>query len=308
MADSTWTIGVRIGGQQDDTTLQGVMPPVVNRQGLFLSDMTAKRILHFDHAGRMRWQYGSPGGGPNELREPRDLEVGPSGELWVLDPANGRLTKLGPDGAPVGRIGLAQAGAVPYQFVPLEDGGAILVVRNPERPFIRVDSLGGVVTAAAFPWDDFSRMNPLATQLEVSADPGSRTWYAAFRLGDGFYRFEGDAWSGHGGRFVESIAFPVPVVTRSGNRTTTRFPSRPPSAAKSVTLSPERLYVLFGGATDQQGRLVDSYSRESGKYLSSYLLPDEAVSISWHNGGLYVLRENPYPEIVFLSPSASRLP
>lgn len=151
-------------------------------------------------------------------------------------------------------------------------------------------------------------MNPLATQLEVSADPRSRAWYAVFRLGDGFYRFEGGAWSGQGGRFIEPIAFPAPVVTRSGNRTTTRFLSRPPAAAKSVTRSPERLYVLFGGSTDQQGRLVDSYSRESGKYLTSYLLPENAVSITWHDGGLYVLQENPFPEIDFLSPSASPLP
>lgn len=155
IADSTWTVGVRIGGTQDDATLQGVMPPVVNREGLFLADMSAKRILHFDHAGKLRWRYGSPGGGPDELREPRDLEISPSGQIWVLDPANGRLTRLGPDGAVLGRISLAEAGAVPYQFVPLDDGGAILVVRNPERPFIRIDSLGDVVTATAFPWDDF---------------------------------------------------------------------------------------------------------------------------------------------------------
>ena len=103
--DTTWSAGLRVGGAPDDSTLQGIMPPVANERGVFFAGMTAKRVLHFAHAGLLTWTYGSPGGGPDEIREPRDFKLGPGGQVWVLDPANGRLTKLSADGLVLSRIG-----------------------------------------------------------------------------------------------------------------------------------------------------------------------------------------------------------
>ena len=150
-------------------------------------------------------------------------------------------------------------------------------------------------------------MNPLATQLEAAADPGTGDWYAAFRLGDSFFRFNGDSLRAVRTSYIEPIAFPQPLVSRSGN-TTTRFETRPPTAARSISLSPERVHILFGGTTERRNRWVDSYSRRDGTYMESLLLPEPAISIAWYRGGFHVLQENPSPELVHRTPTGRSLP
>jgi hypothetical protein len=171
---------------------------------------------------------------------------------------------------------------------------------------IYLDSAGSRSSARPFPWSGFTRLEYLATQL-VSANNATGDWVMGFRMGDGFFSYTREA-QGRRGWFVEHVPFPEVVVEKSGNTTSWRHKVRPIDAAKAVTVSPERIYVLFGGTSRNRGRLVDSYSLRSGAYAGSYLLPKRATEIAWHDGGLYTLANRPYPELAYWRPEGARLP
>jgi hypothetical protein len=301
-----WTTGMSIGGVEDDSTLMIIGGILANDAGVYVADIAAKRIAHFNHDGTMIWTYGREGSGPDEFRDPRDIRLDAHGRVWVLDSRNSRIVILEPTGVVHRRIPLGELPASPFEIIPQPHDGAIVVVHNPVAPFMEIDSTGALVAQRAFPWPDFQELHPLATQLLTVTDPASDQWVTAFRMGDGLFGFAGSRPHGKGW-FAEEIAFPMPVTTRGDGVTSTSFNERPVSAARSLTLSPEHLYVLFGGSTEHHRRLVDVYSRTDLSYKSSFLLPEPAINITWYHGGLYALQENPYPELVHITPIGMEL-
>lgn len=303
----SWNRELHIGGERDDTTLVSPMRLSANRDGVYLIDYYPRRIARYGHDGRLSWHFGRMGGGPDEFRDPRDLKLDRNGRVWVMDPANARVSVLRPDGGMERRISLAALDATPMELVPGSDGGAILVSDGRTGgPLARVDSAGRVLRREAFPWAGFPRMEYLASQVITASSPATGEWSMAFRLGDGFFSYTGAR--ARRGWFVEHVPFPEVVVTRSGNTTTREHRGRPTSAAISLTMSPSTLYVLFGGTTRERGRLVDTYSLADGKYGGTYLLPRRVTEIAWHDGGLYTLAHRPYPELAFWRPIGTRLP
>jgi hypothetical protein len=309
VSDTTWSRGMRIGFGPADTTLISVAQIVADSTGLYGADFTPGRILHFSHDGRLLWSVGRKGGGPGEFREPRDIGLDAQGRLWVLDSGNRRIVRIAPDGTILERIRLEDVD--PEKIVPLPHGDAMIRTRD-GLPFAHVDSAGHVIEHLPLPWPGLAAMNPMATQTVTTSDPATGQWFAAFSMGGGFVPFSGARWSGYRGHYVEAVPFPEIKVTRttSGNRTVTNtsLTGPPTFAARSATLSPTRLYLLFGGASGRAGRLVDSYDRADGHYVESRVLPDKAQYIAWYNGGLYVYRDDPYPAIVYLTPHGHGLP
>lgn len=305
--DTVWQTGLRIGGEGDDSTIQIPLHPVANSSGLVVADLAAKRVLQFDHTGEVVWSFGRAGGGPNEFREPRDVRLDSGGRIWVLDPSNGRISVLTESGLLARQITIRDVGMA-FEMVPLATGGALLTVPRPDSPFVEIDSTGAVVGRHSFPWARFQEMSVLATQFVTAADPLTGEWATAFRLGDSYFWFSDSQWVGRRHFFIEPVPFPLPTVSQDGNTRRTGFATRPEAAARSVTMSPNRLYVLFGGGTGNAKRLVDSYSRKTGAYIETYLLPAAAIDIEWYDGGLYVLCQNPYPEISYLALAGHPLP
>lgn len=302
-----WSTRVIAGGVTDDSTLQVVIHPVANERGVFLADLSARRITHIDHQARRVWQFGKSGAGPGEFQDPRDIRLDAAGRVWVLDPRNSRITVIDPDGKLYREINLQSIGSRPVEVIPLSQEKAVVVASDPRAPFVVIDSLGSVVERREFPWRPFSEMSGLATQLVSTSEPTSDFWVTGFRVGDGFFFFDGERWTGKRGWFAEPIEFPVPVVVEADGKRVTSFKEKPLSAARSMTMSPTRLYVLFGGASEDKTKLVHEYRRSDGAYERSFLLPEPALDITWHDGGLYVLRENPYPEIAYLRIQGGRL-
>ncbi len=302
-----WSVRFTIGGTADDSTLLLPTKPAANSAGVYVADVAAKRVAHFNHDGQLVWTFGRGGQGPGEFEGPRDLRLDASGRVWVLDQDNRRATVLTAAGE-LERIITLDLGYYPTEIAPLADGTTVVAVASAERPFVRIDSSGAVLSTHPFPWKRFSALNTMATQFLTAHDPATSEWAVAFRLGDGFFAFQGTESTQHAGWFVEKVPFPIPVITQSDNVTRTSFTDVPITAASSVTLSPERLYVLFGGTTQHRFRVVDGYSRADGSYQGSFLLPSRAHEIAWHDGGLFVLREDPYPELVYLIPASGRLP
>lgn len=308
-SDTTWNRGVRIGSGPADTALLDVAQIVADSTGLYVADFGPGRILHFSHDGRLLWRVGRKGGGPDEFREPRDIGLDAQGRLWVLDSGNRRIVRIAPDGTILERIRLEDVD--PEKIVPLPHGDAMIRTRD-GLPFAHVDSAGHVTERLPLPWPGLAAMNPMATQTVTTSDPATGQWFAAFSIGDGFVPFSGNKWAGYRGRYIEPVPFPEIRVTRStsGNRTVTSTSMvGPPSfAARSATLSPARLYLLFGGASGRAGRLMDAYDRTDGHYVESYVLPEKVRDIAWYDGGLYVYQDDPYPRVTYLKPNRGALP
>lgn len=307
LSSSQWTTVARVGGTPSDSILQGPMRPVADEAGVYVLDFYQKNVQRYDHAGRLLWTYGRPGAGPDELAEPRDLKSDAAGRAWVLDPGNSRITIIDRNGAAVRRISLGDAGHTPQALIPMPGDEAMLVVPDPAAPFVRIGPDGTVRERMAFPWPGFAKLEYLATQLAAGVDAKSGRWIAAFQAGDGFFAYEASRWTGYRGWFVEEVAFPKILTTTSGGTVRTRAAQRPVGAAKSITLSPERLYVLFSGSTEYRNRIVDTYSLADGSYTGSVLLPHRVGEISWYDGGLYVVRDEPYPELALWRPQGAEL-
>lgn len=304
-----WEQHLRIGGVADDTVLTSPIRLSASSDGVFLIDYFPRRVTSFSHTGELRWTLGRKGGGPNEFADPRDLKVGPEGNLWVMDSGNARLTIVSPDGDPLRNVPLTDLGSMPFAVTPMENGRAVLVVGGSrEKPFVMVDPSGNVVERFAFPWSGFAQLDYIATQVVTAHDAATDRWAAAFTLGDGFFTFKGDTWDGYHGWFVEHVDFPQVSVRQEGNVTVTEHVSRPPISAAHITMSPSRLYVLFGGTTDERHRILDSFSLEDGSYAGSYLLPKRVMEVAWYDGGIYTLANDPYPELAYWRPAGDPLP
>lgn len=311
-ADVAWREIFRIGGSLDDTLLLQPGRLAADRHGVVVADLHGGRAMRFDPEGRLMWSYGRKGRGPDELAHPRDLKLDALGRTWILDAENGRVVVLSPDGRPARRIRLDGVGLRPDDLVPLDDGGALLLVADAERPLVRVDGSGAVLGRAPFPWPGFAGLHPMASQLVVGTDPGSGRWAAAFQLGDGFFIFRRERGLGARGRFVEPVPFARPVRHRSGDRfgrseTVTTLAS-PTFAAWSATLSGDHLYVLFIGRTDRGGRLLDVYGLADGTYRETLLLPRRVDQVAYGDGTFYATYGDPYPTLLAWRPRREAAP
>jgi len=304
-----WRQTVLISGAEDDSTLISPFRLVASPAGVHVLDYYPKRVLHYGHDGRRTWSFGREGAGPDEFLDPRDLTVDTDGRTWVLDPANSRIVVLGRGGSVLHRLSLGDLGNSPRELLSAGAAGALVITgERREDPMVRLDSKGRVLGRERFPWDGFSQLEYLATQVIATSSPWTGDWVMAFSMGDGFFIYPAGATQARRGWFVEPVAFPEVEVTKSGGATTWRHRERPVDAANSVTLSSENVYVLFGGTTEDRGKLVDSYALRDGSYQGTWRLPRGVSEIAWYDGGLYTLADRPYPELAYWKPARAGLP
>jgi hypothetical protein len=294
---------MQVGGSAQDTTLLSPYRLNATRQGVYLVDFIGKRLMRFNHAGTLLWTFGRAGGGPEEFGDPRDMKVDREGRAWVLDGKNVRLTVVDSSGRLVRTVPLGGLDHRPVEVVPARGDTAVLLTDDPKATVLLVDQRGRELDASPLAWKGFRELDYLAAQLITGADPASGRWAAAFRVGDGFFLFPPAAINSSDRKwYVEPVPFPEVVVERAEGVTRTRHRSRPIQGATSITYSPTRVYVLFGGQTPMRRRIVDSYDRVDGRYTGSFILPGPVMEIAWHSGGLYTIQDDPFPELAYLAP------
>lgn len=303
-----WDTVFRVASSADDSTLLMPFRPVAGPGGVYVADYYADRILHFDGHGTLLWQFGRKGSGPDEFRRIRDVKVDSAGHIWILDQGNLRATVLDSSGAVLQRVPLDRVGRMPQLLIPLGGGDALLAVDRTDTPFVRIRQDGSVVGTRTFPWRGYRDLNFLAAQFTSATLPGTGSWVAAMQMGDGFFAFRSTGWSGYHGSYVERVTFPEVQEDRTGNGVATHFKVPPTRAGESVTMSPDRLYVLFGGTGPYARRIVDTYSLADGRYLLSIVLPHRVDAIGWGDGGLYVVYNTPYPTLAYWRPRQTHLP
>jgi len=293
--DTLWTVG---GSEQDSLLLRPYLLSAAEG-AVYVFDAAAKRVVAFGDDGKLRWTLGSNGAGPSEFRGARDLKASPEG-IFVLDPRNNRIARLGADGTWRGAVPLTAAGHA-EQMAPLDGSGFVLLTMNPDSAFVEVDSSGSVLRRFSLPWEGFSRLDALARQGYIAAENGQ--WVFGFSIGDGWFAYDRARPSGEPRAYVEHTEFPEVAKEQAPQGASTKLTEYNACSACSMSMDGNTLNVHFGGYTGAPGkRYLDRFNVRSGKYLGSYVLPASAQVVEVEGDRVYVLAEDPYPILLALRP------
>ena len=287
----------QVGGVQPEMESDLLNPLLIASRGrmLYVVDYGDTRVKAFDWTGRLAWAAGRKGKGPNEFTNPTDLQVDRSGNLWVYDPANSRVTVLRPDGKVEKMISTR---TLFQRVLPLEDGTFWGIGVGTEGVlgyrFDRRGTLAGTMRLPA----TMGSVDPMALDGRVAVAPTGRAAVMTFLYADRLVLWNGATRQVRSTPGVEPIPFPSVLEWQGpGGGVVTRLSLDATPATLSVTADDRYAYLLYGGKTRMKGRIVDRYELATGRYAGSYLLPRRVSGITVVPNGLAVLISNPMPEI-----------
>lgn len=268
----TWTRVWQRGGADADTAVQFPFRLAADSARVYVLDAAARRVVALRASdGATVWLAGGEGGGPGEFREPSALTVTPAGEVAVADPANSRITLLD---AATGAL----RGSVPAEGVPtvlsmcaLPGGDLLLHTLGAPEPIVRMSAQGQIVERVPFPWPDLTRRPAVVMQGYLAPLPGGEC-VLALGVGRGFSVFRGRRFQAPA-PYVERFDVPGVEVTRTAEGGRSEKLSERRVAALDVLASDGEIAVPFEGRTRDAARVVDLYSRRTGRYRETLRLP-----------------------------------
>ncbi len=149
--------------------IEGAMGLAVRDGAVYVLDRVAGSVLRFDLSARLVSRAGSPGEGPAEFASPMGLSIGPNGEVWVTDPAAGRLSRFAGSGVHVGDY------RTPYPPVNIgvSATGVALIPTLSERSLLARVSADGATDLV---------VDPNLVPSEISAGPTDRISFRGLML------------------------------------------------------------------------------------------------------------------------------
>ena len=240
----------------------------VEEDRVYVMDFGALLVRQFTLEGEFIRDYGTgQGQGPGEFLSLSDFEVDPTGQVWTLDPAQGRIQVFDQAAEVVETIRLPGS-ATAFELTP--NGDVVLMVLD-SLLFRRVTGDGTVVGNFGRVADDQGFENAIALWGFVDANASSIFYSGAY---GGFL----GRWSVDDGdlRYLEETVveqpFPTPV-RRDGAFMVA--PEDRIGASFGLAARRDTVYVLAHG----DGRyLVDVYEADRGEYQYSIPIPTPSVS------------------------------
>ena len=294
-ATRTWLKGswVLIGAVAPATHLL-VTPDGLAASGdaVYTFDLETQTLKAFDNSGRLRWQFGGRGEREGEFTNGRDPTVDAQGRIWVSDARSSRVTVISPSGK-LDRV--IEVPAPLYTAVPQAHGTFWGLPLGSTLPVL-FDSTGRRIKNLALK-SSWTGLNFLVTEPRMCAISEDQS-VMAFRWSD---RFLVLSHSGqkvrqyHGIQLQDFPRLTERAITVGGHKgTATKVDSAAPVVVRSVTADLNRIYVLAGTIAPYPGRIVDTYDVGSGRYVGSYLLPEEVFMIALQGRNLAGLVRWPY--------------
>lgn len=236
---------------------------------LYALDSGDLRIKKISADGQLLRSYGAA-----DLGNPMDVAVAPSGEVWVTEPDQTRITVFSSTGAVARRIRLAEA-AVRLALDPQPDeGGGFVVTRfeGSEGLFHRYS----VTAAGAEPAGSFAALFPERFQNSLALDG----WMVPLSPGAFVYLFRNAGllaaftWQGRP-LFFRRTLDPVPLPeVHIDPAIGQSVPRESPLASISGSVVGDDLWVL--SATGRSGeRVLDVYDARTGTYRYSVEPPEK---------------------------------
>lgn len=295
-ADSLHLV-VQVGGRSDqDTTLLNPYIMAADDGGVYLFE-SENRILRFDTTGARLWVRGRDGGGPGEYRNPRDMKVGPGGELWLVDPDAGRVTVLE---TATGKLRRSISMRVPYSpmITPLRHG-FVLYPHDPAQHMFYFDEAGAVVRADTIPWAGFRELDFLPKGLRTAVDPKTGIWVLGFIYGNGWFAFDTNGQGTARRYYVEPTRFPPVIREQYPDGAIGTKLVRTVGSSLDLDLRGDTVFVLFDGEAPDRRRKLDMYSWKTGNYLGSLRLPEPVDDVGLCGRYLATYSSRPVPRLSF---------
>lgn len=231
----------------------------------------------------------------------RAVQVIKDGSIAMLDADSSFLIIVSPDWRSARTIDLPKSDRI-EQFASYGTSSFLLWTSNDTIPFLVVDSAGKEEARPPLAWPVYKTVPFIARSGHLSSS-SKGSWVFAMSSGPGWITgAEGTAvrwWP-----FVERVPFPVVMIHREPNTTSTRLGRYTPSAISSA-IAGGVLYVLFNGSTELKGRLIDRYRIQDGKYLGSLILPARGREIAARDSNLFALVADSAENVLHLSVSAT---
>lgn len=114
----------RVGGEDDEDVLLGVITQVLTdaEQNVYLLDTQLSQVHVIDPNGVFSHTLSREGDGPGEIRTPIDMLLMPDGNLGLLQPFPGKITKVTLEDAPAGMLEVGSGDPTQGGFTMLIDG------------------------------------------------------------------------------------------------------------------------------------------------------------------------------------------
>ena len=286
-----------------ETTL--LYGPLTVKEGphneVFVLDSGDLSIKRFSSSGRFLTRYGKgKGQGPGEFVALTDFAVTEAGELWAVDPTNGRLMVFTPDGEvartirldrPPYRLSLDRQGGFFLAFLPIQD-----------RIFGRFDA-GQKLVGSFGTFLTNQGVNAMALDGWVEPDGQGGFVYAGFYSG----LLAGYDAQGRPRFYTEMLDRPpLPKMLRDaqGRSWVDREAQR---AVTSLSVSPAGIHVLgLRRSGLKTYGSVDTYDLRDGSYRNSLKLPERCQKIVVTDRHLYTVQDTGLSKWEFLPGSAGR--
>ncbi|MFH1147515.1 MAG: carboxypeptidase regulatory-like domain-containing protein [Pseudomonadota bacterium] len=140
------SFGANGSGDRQFDAPQGVLFDAVHNV-IYVVDTGNHRIQKFTIDGNtytFSLAFGSEGNADGQLYLPRDMDIGPDGNLYILDSGNGRIQKFSPSGEWLSTIGEAASMVNPYGL-DIDNEGNIFVADTFNNRILILDSSGNLL-------------------------------------------------------------------------------------------------------------------------------------------------------------------
>ena len=291
-----WKKSVVVEGSLDSDLLRPLLM-IARDSSIYVYDYGDQSLKAFSVLGPLRWRFGRSGQGPGEFGNPTDIQLDPSGNLWIADPQTSRITVVSNGGKLLRTI--PQSSMV-ERVVPLAAGQFLSFAFSGDKPrFERKDSTGRAMGAILYPaWMDSTPSLVSELRTAVSSD-GINIFLGSFYSGR-MLRLRGGDSVVKEMITVETHAFPKPIsYSPNKNMTVRRLPPDARPTIRSISADAKFAYALILGSGDERGRIVDLYRTADGLYAGSWILPERAIAISVTPRGVAALVSDELPSLYF---------
>lgn len=288
-----------VGGVNDELLVPANLSALPNGE-FAVFDFGSMELRAFNSDGSQRWRVGRKGSGPGEFRNAMDVEWRADGKLAVLDMGNRRITTVSAAGRVVRTIPLRLSSP---RIVPLPDTTIFaLAAQDTSSLWFAVsangDSIGRVVAPFALHASHAMERESFTAALEHGA-------VVTYRWSDKIALLDSAGTVRRLVAGVEHVDFPgtrsYPLNFGKFSGLSYRVSPDAVTGALSVSAHGDEVWVLFGGATELSGRIIDIYDSNTGDYRGSRLLPAVAIELAvLSDGRVAALRNEPLPAVDIL--------
>lgn len=261
---------------------------------LYVLDFGDRTLKAFTPEGSLLWTYGQASHHDLTFSSPQQISTDAAGDAVIFDAPTGLLSVVNADGrlrdtvrvrASVQRVVVDRQGDWGFDAM----GGGIAGYR--------LDATGRVQGTLLLN-EQFRKIPPIARATIALALPASDTVVTAFQNSD-YLAF----WSPgvdaprlvHG---VEPTPFPTVLSWRAPDGYThERLSPSAADGAMALTANAHDVFVLYGGRSAYQYRVIDEYARADGHYVGSLVLPRRTAALAWVAHGFVTVSGKPHPAL-----------